>query len=199
MNLSSEVKEKRKPMYEVSSLILNRWSPRAMSGEELTDEELMPLFEAARWAPSSYNGQPWRFVYAKKNTAHWEKFFNLLVDWNKQWCKNAAVLAVVISRKTFEHNNQLSHTHAFDAGAAWENLALEGTSRGLAVHGMEGFDYEATRKELEIPSDYDVLAMAAIGKRGKKEELPQQMQEKEFPSTRKPLSDIIMEGKFKLY
>ncbi len=198
MELTQEVKEKRKANYNIYPLILNRWSPRAMSGEELTDDELMQLFEAARWAPSSYNGQPWRFIYAKRNTADWEKFFNLLIDWNKQWCKNAAALVVIISRKTFEHNNnQLSHTYAFDTGAAWENLCLEGSGRGLVVHGMEGFDYEAARKELEIPDDYEVLAMAAIGKRGKKEDLPQQMQEREFPSDRKQLSEIVMQGKFK--
>ena len=197
MELNSEVKEKRKYTYKVTPLIINRWSPRAMSGEELTDAELMPLFEAARWAPSSYNGQPWRFIYAKKNTAHWNKMFNLLGDWNKQWCKNAAALVVIIARKNFEHNNQPARTYALDTGAAWENLALEGTARGLVVHGMEAFDYEATRNELEIPSDYEVLAMAAIGKRGKKEDLPQQMREGEFPSDRKPLNKIVMQGTFK--
>lgn len=196
-DITEKIKEKRQPTYEVTPLIINRWSPRAMSGEELTDKELMPLFEAARWAPSSYNSQPWRFIYAKKNTPYWDKFFNLLVDWNKQWCKNAAVLIVIIARKTFEHNNQPAKTHAFDAGAAWENLALEGASHGLVVHGMEGFNYEATRKELNIPDDYEVLAMAAIGKVGKKEDLPLQMQEREFPSDRKPLSEIVMQGEFK--
>jgi nitroreductase len=87
---------KRKSEYKINKMILNRWSPRAMSGEELSEEEIMPLFEAARWAPSSYNNQHWRFVYAKKNTQYWDKLFDLLGDFNKQWCKNAAVLVLVI-------------------------------------------------------------------------------------------------------
>ncbi len=195
--LKEEIRENRKPEYDIDPLILNRWSPRAMSGEEISDEELMPLFEAARWAPSSFNGQPWRFIYAKRNTTHWDKLFNVLIEFNKSWAKNAAVLVVIISRKHFEHNNKPSITHRFDAGAAWENLALEATSKGLVAHGMEGFDYEKAKKDLEIPDDYDVEAMVAIGKKGRKEELPKELQERERPSNRKPLKDIIMEGKFK--
>ena len=195
--LSKEVIQNRKPEYEIHSLILGRWSPRSMTGGEISDEELMPLFEAARWAPSSYNSQPWKFIYAKRNTDDWQKFFNLLTENNKAWAKNAAVLIVLVSSKNFEHNNKYSITHKFDAGAAWENLAIEGIRRGLAVHGMEGFDYEKARKELEIPDDYDVECMIAIGKRDVKENLPREIQAWETPSTRKPLKDIIMKGKFK--
>ena len=90
-----------------------------MTGEELTDEELMSLFEAARWAPSSYNNQPWRFIYAKTNTEHWDRFFNLLVEANKVWAKNARALVVVIARKNFEHNEKLARTNQFDTSAAW--------------------------------------------------------------------------------
>lgn len=168
-----------------------------MSREEMTDEELMPLFEAARWAPSSYNGQHWRFIYAKRNTEHWNTFFDLLVDFNKQWAKNAAVLVVVISKKAFDFNNKPSVTHSFDTGAAWENLALQGTAMGLVTHGMEGFDYDKAKKVLAIPDDYQVEAMIAIGKRGKKEDLPKEMQEREMPSDRRPLREIVMEGGFK--
>ena len=195
--LSKEIIQNRKPEYQIHSLILGRWSPRSMTGGEISDEELMPLFEAARWAPSSYNSQPWKFIYAKRNTDDWQKFFNLLTENNKAWAKNAAVLIVLVSSKNFEHNNKYSITHKFDAGAAWENLAIEGIRRGLAVHGMEGFDYEKARKELEIPDDYDVECMIAIGKRDVKENLPREIQAWETPSTRKPLKDIIMKGKFK--
>ena len=107
----------RTPMYDVHSLILNRWSPRSITGEELTDEVLMNLFEAARWAPSSYNNQPWRFIYAKRNTEHWNRFFNLLVEGNKVWAKNAAALVVVIARKNFEHNEKPAQTNQFDTAA----------------------------------------------------------------------------------
>ncbi|MBI2176612.1 nitroreductase family protein [Candidatus Woesearchaeota archaeon] len=195
--LPKEVSEKRKTEHEIHPLILGRWSPRAMAGEEISDEELMPLFEAARWAPSSYNNQPWRFIYAKRNSADWQKFLELMGDFNKGWAKNAAVLVVVVSSKDFEHNGKPSRTHNFDTGAAWENLAIEGTRRGLAVHGMEGFDYEKARIALEIPADYDVECMIAIGKKGRKEDLPKEIQEMEAPSARKPLKDIIMEGKFR--
>lgn len=196
--LTKEVKEKRKPNYEIHPLILNRWSPRAMTGEELTEEEFMSLFEAARWAPSSYNNQPWRFIYTTRNSKQWDTFFNLMGDWNKMWAKTAAVLVVVISRKTFEHNNKPAVTHAFDAGAAWENLALEATARGLVAHGMEGFDYAKAKKVLEIPDDYEVHAMIAIGKRGKKEDLSDaKMRDGEAPNDRRPLQEIVMEGKFR--
>ncbi len=92
---------KRKANYPILPLILNRWSPRAMTGEEMTDEELMPLFEAARWSPSSYNNQPWRFIYAKRGTPAWKTFLNLMIEFNQSWTKNAAALVVVVSKKTF--------------------------------------------------------------------------------------------------
>ncbi len=190
-------KTRRQAKYPIAPLILHRWSPRAMSGESLSDEELLPLFEAARWAPSSFNAQPWRFLYAKRETAHWKEFFNFLGEFNQAWCKNAAVLVVVIARKNFEHNGQPSVTHQYDAGAAWENLALEGFRRGLVVHGMEGFDYQKAGKELKIPSDYTILAMAAIGKPAKKETLSPDLAKREVPSDRKPLREIIMEGRFR--
>jgi nitroreductase len=190
-------KEKaRKPTYPINPIILNRWSPRAMTGEELTDDELMPLFEAARWAPSSYNNQPWRFIYAKRNTPEWGPIYDLMVDFNKQWTKNAAVIGVSISRNVFDHNGKPARTHSYDTGAAWISMALEGTSRGLVVHGMQGFDYDKARQTLIVPDDYTVEAMFAIGKRAPKETLPEELQKKEFPSDRRPLSEIVMKGKF---
>src|SRR5437867_137713 len=193
----SENQRIRKPGYPINSLILNRWSPRSMTGEELDEQEIMSLFEAARWAPSSFNNQPWRFIYAKRNTGHWDRLFNLLVDANKLWAKKAALLVVVISRKKFEYNEKLARTHQFDAGSAWENLALEASSRGIVAHGMQGFDYEKARVVLGIPVDFEVMAMIAIGKKGPKENLPVELQDKEKLSNRKPLRDIIMEGFFR--
>jgi nitroreductase len=190
-------KTERRPQYDIDPLLLHRWSPRAMSGEEISDAELMRLFEAARWAPSSYNGQPWRFIYAKRGTEHWDKLFHLMVDFNKSWAKNAAVLLVVISRKNFEENEKPSVTHQFDAGAAWENLALQGQIQGLVTHGMQGFDYEKARRDLSVPDVFDIMAMVAIGKPGPKENLPPELQQREQPSDRKQLSEIIMEGQFR--
>ena len=112
-------KTNRKAAYPIHELILNRWSPRAMSGESISDAELMSLFEAARWAPSSYNSQPWRFIYAKRDTAAWDPLYNLMVQFNKDWTKNAAVLMVIVSRDTFEYNGKPSITHSFCTGSAW--------------------------------------------------------------------------------
>ena len=193
----SEIQTKRTSEYSINPLILSRWSPRSMTGEELGDDDIMSLFEAARWAPSSFNNQPWRFIYAKRNTAYWDRLFNLLVESNRIWAKNAGLLIVVISRKNFEFNGKPARTHQFDAGSAWENLALEASSRGIVAHGMQGFDYEKAKTELGIPADFEVMAMIAIGKRGPKENLPTELQDKEKPNDRKALKDIIMEGTYR--
>ena len=195
--LNSEIDNKRNPTHKINPLFINRWSPRSMTGEDIDDHDLMSLFEAARWAPSSYNNQPWRFIYAKRNTESWNKFFDLLYEGNKIWAKDSAVLVVLISRKNFEYNEKYSITHQLDAGAAWENLALEASDRGIATHGMQGFDYERAKTDLSIPAIYDVMAMIAIGKRGPKENLPPKLQQVEFPNDRKPLEEIVMEGYFK--
>jgi nitroreductase len=126
--------------YPIDPLFIDRWSPRAMSGESISQEELNVLFEAARWAPSAGNTQPCRILYAHRDTEHWPLFFDLLVERNKAWCRNAAVLLVFVSRLTNEQTGRPLVTHSYDAGAAWENLALQGTMRGLVVHGMAGFD-----------------------------------------------------------
>jgi nitroreductase len=195
--LKPEVKNDRKAEYPIDPLFLNRWSPRAMSGEPLADEELMPLFEAARWAPSSYNAQQRRFLYGRRDTPDWNTFFDLLTEGNKAWAKNAAALVVVISRKNFEHNERPSRTNMYDTGAAWENLALQGSLKGLVVHGMQGFDYEKARTVLKIPDHYEVCAMIAIGKKGRKEDLPENLQKIEAPNDRRPLAEIAIEGTFR--
>lgn len=195
--LTDEVKARRKAGYDISPLLLNRWSPRSMTGEPMTDAELLPLFEAARWAPSSYNGQLWRFIIARRqNSAHWDKFFGLLAPANQVWAKGAAVLAVVASRKLFEYDGRPSATHSFDAGAAWENLALEAARRGLVAHGMEGFDYARAREELGVPAEFEVNAMIAIGKRAPRERLPEKVRAMEEPNARRPLKEILFEGGF---
>jgi len=195
-NVSKEIAASRKTTYSVQPYIINRWSPRSMTEEAMSDDELMPLFEAARWAPSSYNSQPWRILYAKRDTPEWELFYDLLIDFNKSWCKNAAALVVMVSRDTFEKNDKPSVTHSYDTGAAWMSIALEGNARGYVVHGMSGFDFEKARETLNVPEGYTVEAMAAIGKRAPKENLPEEMQKMENPSTRKELSEIAIPGKF---
>jgi nitroreductase len=190
--------ETREPQaqHPVDELFLDRWSPRALSGEGVTDEELMTLFEAARWAPSSYNNQPWRILYARRETEQWPVFFNLMVEGNQAWAKDAAALLLFVSKETFDFNGKPYPTHSFDTGAAWENLALQATMLGLVTHGMQGFDYERARTELNIPEGFRVEAMVAVGHPGDPAKLPEPLREREAPSGRKPLSEITCEGAF---
>ena len=183
--------------YPVDDIFLKRYSPRALSGGSISKEELMTLFEASRWAPSSYNAQPWRFIYAMRDTPEFEKLFSFLIDFNKEWCIKAATLIVVISKKTFEHNGKENVNHSSDVGAAWENLALQAQFMNLVAHGMNGFDYEKTKVELYVPDDYQVEMMIAVGKHGKMEDLPEKLREGEKPNQRKKLEEIIFEGKFR--
>jgi len=193
--LETPVDEFRDPDNDIVPLLFRRWSPRAMSGETVTDDDLAKLFEAARWAPSSYNGQPWRFVYAKRDSSHWRDFFALLGEFNQEWTSSGAVLVIVLSRTTFEHNGKPARTHSFDTGAAWQNLALQGRRMDLVVHGMAGFDYQAAADLLQLPDDFEVEAMVVIGRPAKAEVLDDELQEKEAPSDRKPVSEIAFEGR----
>jgi nitroreductase len=188
--------EVRKADHAVDKLFLDRWSPRAMSGEEISEADLMVLFEAGRWAPSSYNNQPCRILYARRGGKNWQTFFDLMVPQNQEWTKNAAALLVFVSKSTFDFNGKTYPTPSFDTGAAWENVALQSWLKGYVAHGMQGFDYEKAKTLLKIPAEYRVEAMAAIGKPGKKEDLSEQNQKREAPSERKKLSEIVCEGEF---
>jgi nitroreductase len=189
--------EIRKADHQIDNLFIDRWSPRAMSGEHIPESDLRVLFEAARWAPSSYNNQPWRILYAHRDSEQWPLFFDLLVETNKTWARNAAVLLVMVSKTTFDHNAKPSITHSFDCGAAWACLALQASLKEYVVHGMQGFDYERARTSLNIPDDYRVEAMAAVGKPGLKETLPEDLQKRESPNDRKKLAETVCEGPFR--
>lgn len=181
--------------YEIEDIFLKRHSPRAMSGEAVSKEELYTLFDAARWAPSASNIQPWRFIYAMRDTPEFETLFSLLIDFNKDWCVKAGALIVTISKKTTNKGTP-SVTHSFDTGSAWENLALQASTMNLIAHGMAGFDYEKAKTELGVPDDYSVEMMIAVGKHGKVEDLPEPLRARETPSDRRPLEEIVFEGKF---
>lgn len=181
--------------YPINDIFLERYSPRAISGEKISQEELMTLFEAARWAPSSKNIQPWRFIYAHNGSPYFEKFFSFLIEFNQDWCKNASVLVVTLSKKT-ENDGKPSPTHSFDTGSAWENLALQASQMGIIAHGMGGIHREKIIEELSIPEDYSVEMMIAIGRPGKIEDLPEKLREREKPSTRKNLKEFVFEGTF---
>jgi nitroreductase len=182
--------------YPIDETILNRWSPRALSGESISQKQLDSLFEAARWAPSSYNNQPWRFIYAHRNTPSWNTFLDLLVPFNKEWAQQAAVLIIIASTTLFTKTGKPSRTHAFDTGAAWQNLALQASIDGLVAHGMEGFDYEKAAVAVHLPPDHEIHAMCAIGKPGNKEDLPPELQKKEIPSERNKIESFIFENRF---
>lgn len=185
----------RFPNYPIEPLILKRWSARAMNGEPLAHAELMRLFEAARWAPSAANRQEWFYLYAHRDTTNFDIFYDLLDAGNQAWCHRAAVLLVVLSRKVADNGRNI-RTHAFDTGASFENLALQAISMGLIVHPMAGFDLERTRQSLNISEHFEIQAMVAIGHPGEIEDLPPHQQEREKPSLRKAIDEIIHEGSF---
>lgn len=186
----------RRADYPIDELFLRRWSPRAMSGEPLSEQELLTLFEAARWAPSTYNEQEWRFLYARRESEAWPLFFDLLVEGNQAWCDRAAVLVVVLSHKVFSRNGNPNPVHVFDSGAAFENLALQGARMELVVHGMMGFNKNKARAVLNVPDDFEVNAMIALGRPGDLDDLPEAIRQREIPSGRKPVQEFVREGKF---
>lgn len=194
---TEEIKFLRKPKQEINELFWQRYSPRALSGELIEEEDFMKIMEAARWAPSSYNEQPWRFVYAKRKTELFDQFFEFLFEGNKIWAQRSSHLLILTSKKTFTKNGKDNVVHAFDTGAAWENLALQASELGYVAHGIGGFDKERVRKELKIDPEYEVHAMIALGKHGDIKELPENLHEGEKPNTRKEIDEILSEGYFK--
>jgi nitroreductase len=194
--LTEEVRQHRQADHEIDPVFLNRWSPRAFSEEPVEEEVLLSVFEAARWAPSSNNEQPWRFVIARTPRDR-ERFLEFLAPANQVWAKHAPVLLVILAKRTFSHNGAPNKVHQFDAGCAWGYIALQALQNGLITHGMAGFDNDKAREILGVPEDFDVMAVVAIGKRGEKSELPEKLQEREVPSKRRPLAETMMEGGFR--
>ena len=187
----------RHAAHAIHPMFVDRWSARAMSGEPLTTGELMPLFEAARWAPSAHNFQPWRMLYALRGTPHWTRFFELLNPGNQLWAQRGGALVLFIARRHYE-NGKPCPTHSYDAGAAWLSFALQAFASGFAVHGLQGFDYERARRELGVPETFSVEAMAVVGKPGNKVLLPEDLQRRESPNDRRPLAQTVCEGPYAL-
>jgi nitroreductase len=186
----------RKADHAIDALFVDRWSPRAMSGEPIEVADLLVLFEAARWAPSSGNSQPWRFLFARRDTEAWPLFFDLLNDGNKTWCRNAAALVVFVSRTASDRTGRPLVTHSYDTGAAWLGFALQGWLKGFVVHGMAGFDYARAASILDVPEEFRVEAMAAVGRPGRAEDLPEHLRQRESPSPRRPVAESAFEGRF---
>ena len=184
------------PGTQVAPMFVERWSPRAMSGAPVDQATLNTLFEAARWAPSCFNAQPWQFAYVRRDTPGWDTVFDSLVAGNQAWATRAAVLIGVASRARYQHNDQPAPTHAFDAGAAWMSLALQASALGLVAHGMLGFDPDAATAAFKVEAPYQLHAIIAIGHPGKTEDLPEAYREREQPSPRKALHEIVFENHF---
>lgn len=186
--------------HEVAAQFPERWSPRAFTGEAIPEAALLSIFEAARWAPSAFNAQPWRFVYARRGTPAWDRLLGLLNPPNQVWAKNAGALVVIFSKTTLlppgASEEVPSPCHSFDAGAAWACLALEATRLGWYAHAMAGFDKPRALAELGVPAGYQAEAAVALGRKGDKSALPEALQPREAPSGRKPVEEFAFEGQF---
>jgi nitroreductase len=184
----------RRPAHPVDPIFVNRWSPRAFDAEAIPKGDLYTILEAARWAPSAYNIQPWRFVYAMRGDAHWNDFLDLLDPFNASWAGNASVLVFVVSdTMTPAHGSspaKPSRTHSFDAGAAWAHLALQATALGYQAHAMAGIQFDDVRRHLSVPENYQVEIAVAIGRRADPSALAPTLRDREKPSSRLPLKEI---------
>jgi nitroreductase len=183
--------------FPVHQLIRDRWSPRAFADKAIPQDVLRSLFEAARWAPSSNNEQPWAYLVAtKEDKENFDKMLGVLVEFNAGWAKNAAALAVAVAKLAFP-NNTPNRNAQYDTGAASALLSVEATARGLAVHQMAGFDPEKARQTFGIPAGWEAIAALAIGYPGDPHSLPQKLKDRELaPRTRKPLSEFVMAGRW---
>lgn len=186
--------------YPIDEMFLERWSPRAFNGEPISEHDLLTMLEAGRWAASSYNSQPWRFLWARRDTPHWEKFLGLLVPFNQSWAKDASALVFLASNSLMRppgaEADVPSRTHSLDAGAASGYFALQASRMGWYAHGMVGLDLDRAFVELKVPKGYRVEAAYAVGKLGDKSKLPEVLQAREKPGERIPLSELAFEGGF---
>jgi nitroreductase len=186
--------------HEIEPLFLERWSPRAYTEEEIPEADLFSMFEAARWAPSSYNSQPWVFLYARRSSPDWDRFLGLLIEFNQGWAKRAGALVIIASNSMMPARGAekpvVSHSHSFDCGAGWGAFALQGAKLGWHAHGMVGFDIPRAFTELNLPEGYRVEAAAAVGRLADKSILPEALQGREAPSPRKPIGEFAFAGSF---
>jgi nitroreductase len=191
------MKPEIKSNYPILDLIKQRWSTRAYTPTPLSDDDLNTLFEAARWAASCFNEQPWRFVYAKHGTENFKKLLTGLVEFNQGWAKNASVLVYNVVSTSFEKNGK-SNAHAeHDLGLALGNLTTQATSMNLNVHHMAGLDFEKAKEVINLPEGYKVVSAMTIGYVKDEKEMTDEEKKNEFgEQKRTPLSSIVNEGSF---
>lgn len=190
--------EPRIAEHAVDKMFIERVSPRSFTGEAIPDGVLFSLFEAARWAPSASNIQPWRLIYAKAGTPEWAGLFDCLMPGNQVWVAKASALVAFVAethRRQGETRTE-NRTHALDTGAAWMSLALQAEMLGWATHGMAGFFHDKARAALALPEDFDVYMFAAIGKRGPAEALPAELAAREVASGRRSVKETVFRGKW---
>ena len=176
--------------YDIMKEIKGRWSPRAFSSEKLNHEDVMAMLEAARYAPSCFNEQPWRFIVADDEETL-VKMRSVLAESNQVWANAAPVLIAILAKKTFAYNGKDNFWHQFDTGTAWGYLSLEAERRGIATHAMGGFSKKLLRETFHVTDEYDVITVVAIGKMGEKEKLPDDLKERERPEVRESLENLI--------
>jgi nitroreductase len=178
----------------IDKMFTDRWSPRGFDPQPLSEEQVGQLFEAARWAPSCFNEQPWRFYYAA-SPADREAYLSALVPRNQLWAKRAPLLVFVLARRTFRQSGRHNRHAAFDAGAAWLSMALQARKMGLYAHAMAGFNQRRAFTVLGVSeADYHIMAAVAVGRKGSADHLPDEMQAIEKPNNRRPLNEIMIEG-----
>jgi len=182
----------------IHDLVRNRWSPRAFSGKHIPHDVLRTLFEAARWAPSSFNEQPWAFLVATKDDKEgYERVLSTLSEANQVWAKEAPVLGIAISKATFAGSGRPNRNALYDTGAAMAFLTVEATARGIFVHQMAGFDPQKAIERFQIPDGWEPIAAFAIGFPGDPQSLPEKLREREVGArSRKPLADFVMSGRW---
>lgn len=187
----------RQPDHPVEPLFVERWSPRSFLPEPVPDAVLQSAFEAARWAPSASNAQPWRFLVARRGDAHWEAFVSLLAPRNALWARQASALIVILSALRLERRGAVVEnvSHSFDAGAAWTNFAHQALLLGWHTHGIGGFDRAAARERLAVPDDFAIEAIAALGRQGDLDTLHADFHATESPSGRRPLGETVFAGR----
>lgn len=179
----------RDPLPGTDPLQVLRWSPRAFVKTAISDADVELLFEAARWAPSCFNAQPWEFHISTDN--NFDDYLNLLVEGNQLWAANASLLGFVVVRKSFPHNGKPNAYAEFDAGAAWMAMTLQARQMGLYTHGMGGIKHEEVARYLKLDDDHKVVCGLAIGVAATAETLPDELAAKEKPSPRKPLAEVL--------
>lgn len=176
----------------VAELILRRWSPRAFADKAVSAGDVKKLFEAAQWAASSYNEQPWRFLVGHRGDETYKKIFDSLVEFNQGWAKSAPLLILSAGKKTFAHNSTHNHYALHDTGAAMAYLSLQATALGMHTHSMGGFSHDKARAAFAIPDDFEIGAVTAVGYLGDPDTLPEQMRHQELaPRQRRPLSEFV--------